>query len=274
MDQFDLLEVQGTLKNLFQQHSSKALILWCSAFFIVQLSYPYMLSSIQLLSCVWLFVTLWTTARQASLSITNSRSPPKPDVSQVGDAIQPSHPLLSPSPPALNLSQHQGLFKWVSSSHEVAKVLESQLQHLSFQWTPTPALGWTGWISLQSKGLSRVSNTIIQKHQFFSAQLSTGKTIALTRWTFFSKVMPLLFNMLSRLIIAFLPRSRHLLILWLQSPSTVILEPKKIKSLTVSIVSPSICHGVMGPDAMMLVFWMLSFKLAFSVFFHFHQEAV
>ena len=74
----------------------------------------------------------------------------------VGDAIQPSHHLSSPSPPALNLSQHQGLFKWVSSSHQVAKVLEFQLQHQSFQWTPRTPLGWTGWISLQSKGLSRV----------------------------------------------------------------------------------------------------------------------
>ena len=77
--------------------------------------------------------------------------------------------------------------------------------------------------------------------------------------------MSLLFNMLSRLNIAFLPRSKHLLILWLQSPSTMILEPKKRKSVTVSIVSPSICHVVMGPDAMILVFWMLSFKWAFSL---------
>ena len=123
----------------------------------------------------------------------------------------------------------------------------------------------TGWISLQSKGLSRVfSNTTLQKHQFFSAQLSssfkshihmtTGKTMALTRRTFVGKVMSLLFNMLSRLVIGFLPRSKHLLISWLQSPSAVILEPPKIKSDTVSTVSPSICHEVMGPDAMILVF--------------------
>ena len=110
----------------------------------------------------------------------------------VSDAIQPSHPLLSPSPPALNLSAHQGLFTWVSSSHQVAKVLEFQLQHQSFQWTPRT-------ISLQSKGLSRVfSNTTVQKHQFFGAQFSsqsnshpcmtTGKTIALTRRIFVGKV--------------------------------------------------------------------------------------
>ena len=122
---FDLLAVQGTLKNLLQHLSSKVSILWCSAFFMVQISHPYM---------------------------------------------------------------------------------------------------------------------------------TTGKVIALTRWTFVGKVTSLLFNMLSRLVIAFLPRSKHLLISWLQSPSAVILEPKKIKSLTVSIVSPSICHDVMGLDAVIFVF--------------------
>ena len=84
--------------------------------------------------------------------------------------------------------------------------------------------------------------------------MTTGKTIALTRWTFVSKVMPLFFNMLSRFVIAFLPKSKHLLISWLQSPSAVILEPKKIKSDTVSTVSPSICHEVMWPAAMIFVF--------------------
>ena len=92
--------------------------------------------------------------------------------------------------------------------------------------------------------------------------MTTGKTIALTIWTFVSKVMSLLFNTLLRFGIAFLPRSKRLLISWLQSPSAVILEPKKIKYV---IVSPSICHEVMGPDAMILVFWMLSFKTAFSL---------
>ena len=104
-------------------------------------------------------------------------------------------------------------------------------------WSP---LEWTGWISLQSKGLLRVfSNTTVQKHQFFGTQLSsqsnshiymtTGKTIALTRQTFVGKVMSLLFNILSRLVITFLPRSKRLLISWLQSPSAVILEPQKNK---------------------------------------------
>ena len=95
--------------------------------------------------------------------------------------------------------------------------------------------------------------------------MTTGKTIALTRRTFLGKVISLLFNMLSRLVIAFLPRSKHLLISWLQSPSVVILETKKINSVTVSICSPSICHEVMGLDVMIFIFWMLSFKPTFSL---------
>ena len=101
--------------------------------------------------------------------------------------------------------------------------------------------------------------SVLQRSAFFMVQLlhpymTTGKTIALTRWNFVDKVMSLLFNMLSRLVITFLPRSKCLLISWLQSPSAVILEPRKIKSATVCTVSPSICHEVMGPDAMILVF--------------------
>ena len=130
MDWFDLFAVQGTLKSLLQHHSSKASILWCSDFFIVQLPHPYM---------------------------------------------------------------------------------------------------------------------------------TTGKTIALTRRTFVNKVMSLLFNMLSRLVIAFLPRRKRLLISWLQSPSAVMLQPKKRKSVTVYIVSRSMCHEVMGPDAMILVFFNVEF---------------
>ena len=131
-----------------------------------------------------------------------------------------------------------------------ASVLPMNIQ----DWFP---VGWTGSISLLTKGFSRVfSNTTVQKHQFFGTQLclwvqlshpymTTGKTIALTQWTFVGKAISLLFKMLSRLIIAFLPRSKHLLISWLQSPFAVILEPKKIKSVTVSIVSPCICHKAM-----------------------------
>ena len=112
--------------------------------------------------------------------------------------------------------------------------------------------------------------SILQHSAFFIVQLSypymtTGKTIALTRWTLVSKVMSLLFNMLSRFVIDFLPRNKCLLISWLQSPAAVILEPKKIKAVTVSIVSPSIGHEVMGLDAM-IIFLMLSFKPAFSLF--------
>ena len=146
MDWFDLLAVQGNLKSLLQHHSSKASVLRCSAFFMVQSSHPYM---------------------------------------------------------------------------------------------------------------------------------TTGKVIALTIRTFAGKVVSLLFNMLTRLVIVFLLRSKHLPISWLQSPSAVILEPKKIKSVTVSIVSPSICHEVMGLDAVILVFWMLSFKpVFFTLLFHFHQETL
>ena len=114
--------------------------------------------------------------------------------------------------------------------------------------------------------------SILWHSAFFMVQIShphmaSGKTIALTMQTFVSKVMSLLFNMLSTFVIAFPPKSKDLLISWLQSSSAVILEPKKIKSVSVSIVSPSICHEVMGLDAMILVFWMLSFKPSFSLFF-------
>ena len=117
------------------------------------------------------------------------------------------------------------------------------------------------------------SSTTVQKHPFFGTQASlwsnshstTGKTIAFTIWTSVSKVMSLLFNMLSKLVIAFLPRSKHILISWLQLPPSVILEPKKVKSVTVSIFPPSVCHEVMGLDAMIFVFWKLSSKPVFSL---------
>ena len=180
-------------------------------------------------------------------------------VPRVSDAIQPSHPLSFPSL-SFNLSQHQGL-------------LNESILHIrwpkywSFTFSISPSNECSGPISFRMDWLDLLAvmrlKSLLQHHSskasilwclaFFMVQLShpymtTGKTIALTRWTFIKKLMPLLFNMLSRLVIAFLPRSKHLLISWLQSPSAVILEPKKIKSL---IVSPSICHKVMGPDAMM-----------------------
>ena len=150
----------------------------------------------------------------------------------LSDAMQPSHLLSSPSPPTFNLSQHQSLFKWVSSLHQVAKVLEFQLEHQSFQWTPRTYLVRMNWLdllavqgtlkSLQHHG----SKASVLCSAFFTVKLShpymtTGKTIALTRWSFVGKEMSLLFNMLSRLVITFLPKSKHLLILWLQSPSAV-----------------------------------------------------
>ena len=137
-------------------------------------------------------------------------------------------------------------------------------------------LGLAGWISLKSKG-SQESFPTPQFKTINCSSLSflyspalhpymiTGKTIALIRRTFVGKVMSLLFNMLSRLVIAFLPSSKCLSISWLQSPSAEILEPKNIKSLSVSIFSPSICQEVMGLDVMILVFWTLSFKPAFSL---------
>ena len=163
-----------------------------------------------------------------------------PHVHWVVDAIQPSQPLSSPFPPAFNLSQHQGLFKWVSSSHQVAKVLE-------FQLSISPSNEYSGLISLRIHWLDlpvvqRTLKSLLQHHSsktsilrcpaFLIAQLShpymtTGKTIALTRRTIVDKVMSLLFNMLSRLVIAFLPRSKRLLISRLQSPSAVIWSPRK-----------------------------------------------
>ena len=107
--------------------------------------------------------------------------------------------------------------------------------------------------------------------QLLQPYMTTEKIIALTVLTFADKMIHLLFNELSRFVITFLLRSKCLLILWLQSPSALILEPPKIKSVT---VSPPICHEVMGPDAMIIVFWMLSFKTSFFTLFPFHQEAL
>ena len=178
---------------------------------------------------------------------------------RVDDAIQPSHPLLPPSPPALNLSQYQGLFQWVGSSHQVVKVLEFQLQHQSFQWHPGLSSFRMDWLNLLA--VQGILKSLLQRHSskalillcsaFFIVQLShpymtIGETIALTRWTFVGKVMSLLFYMLSRLVITLLPRSKCLLISWLKSPSTVILEWKKIKSVTVPHFPPSFCYEVIG----------------------------
>ena len=188
------------------------------------------------------------------------------------------HPTISSS--VVCFSSHlqsfpaSSLFKWVSCLHQVAKVLEIQLQHQSFQWIFRTDF-WNSFspilnnnLAEQSKGqlsdglvgdLLAVQGTLkslLQHHsskasilrpsaffivQFSQPYMTTGKTIALTRWIFFGKVISLLFNMLCRLVITFLPRSKCLIISWLQLPSAVILELKRIKSVTVSTVSPSIC---------------------------------
>ena len=152
----------------------------------------------------------------------------------VADAIQPSHPLSSPSPPVFSLSQHQGLFKWVSSSHQVAKLSQLHLQHqsswysrlISFRMDCFDLLAIQGTLkSLLQNHTSKAS--VLWHSTFFMIQLSysfmtTGKTIALTRQDYVGKVMSLLLNML--------PRSKHLLISWLHSPFAVIMESKKIVS--------------------------------------------
>ena len=167
-------------------------------------------------------------------------------------SIRWCHPTISSSvasSPAFNLSQHQSLFQWVSSSHQVAKVL------LSFSFSSSPFNEYSGLISFRMGCLDPLavqgtlksllqhhsSKALILLHSAFIVQLShsyttTGKTRALTRWTFVGKVMPLLCYMLSRLVITFLPRNKRLLISWLKSPSAVILEPRKIKSATISTV--------------------------------------
>ena len=156
-------------------------------------------------------------------------------------------------------------------------------EYWSFSFSVSPSNEYSGQISstidrLDLLAVQGILKSLLQHHSskpsilglsaFFIVQLlhphmTTGKTITLMRWTFVGKVMSLLYNMLSRLVITFLPRNKCFLISWLQSPSTVILEPKKVKSVTVSTVSPSICHEVMGPEAMIFVFWMLSFKPPF-----------
>ena len=184
------------------------------------------------------------------------------------------HPLLLPPSifPSIKVFSDESVLR--SGGQNIGVSVSASVLPVNIQdWFP---LGWTGWISLQSKGLSRVfSNTTVQRINssvlsfLYSPTLTSirdyWKTIALTRWTFVGKVMSLLFNMLSRLVIAFLLRSKGLLIPYLQSPSAVILEPPKIKSDTSSIVSPSICYEVMGPDVMILAFWILSFKPTFSL---------
>ena len=216
-------------------------------------------SSVQSLSRVRLLATPWIAAHQASLSITNSRSSPK--LMSIESVMPSSHLilyrpllLLSPIPPSIRVFTNESTLRmrWP--------------KYWSFSFSISPSNEYPGLTSFRMAWLDLLAiqgtlKSLLQHHSskapilrcsaFFTVQLShpymtTGKTIALTRWTFVGKVMSLLLNMLSRLVITFLPRSKHLLISWLQSPSTVTLEPpQKIKSDTVSTVSPSISYEVM-----------------------------
>ena len=210
-------------------------------------------SSVQLLSCMGHFVTPWTAACQASLSKTNSQSLLKLISTE---SLIPSNHLILIRPlnlPPSIFPTHQGLF-----NESVLHIRWPKYWSFSFSISPSNEhsglnsfrMDWLDFLAVQGTFKSLLQHhsskaSILQHSVFFIVQLShpymtTGKTIALTRWIFVGKVMSLLFNMLSRLVIAFLPRSKHLLISWMQSPSAVILEPPKIKSLIVSIVSPYI----------------------------------
>ena len=225
------------------------------------------INSVQLLSHVRLFVTPRTAARQASLSITNSGSPPK---HMSIESVMPSNHLILCRPLLFLPSIFPNIR--VFSNESALHIRWPKYWSFSFSISPSnehPGLisfrmDWLDLLAVQGTLKSLLQHhsskaSVLQCSAFFTVQLShpymtTGKTIALTRWTFVDKVMSLPFNMLSRLARTFLQRGKCLLISWLQSPSAVILEPRKIKSATVSTVSPSISHEVMGPDAMILVF--------------------
>ena len=225
-------------------------------------------------SCSLVSNPLWTHGLQLAWLFVHYQI----HVNQVGGAIQPSQSSVTPFSSHLQSFLSSGSFSMTrflaSSSQSVGASASALLLLMNIQdWFP---LEFIGLISLQSKGQAKVfSNTTVQNHWLFSAlpslrsnyppYLTTGNSKLLTIRTFVGKVMSLLFNILSRLVIAFLPRSKHLLISWLQSTSAVILETKKIKPATVSIVSPSVCHKVMKRDAMILAFWILSFKSTFSL---------
>ena len=224
------------------------------------------ISSVQSLSRVRLFATPRIAAHQVPLSVTNSQSLLK---LKSFESVMPSNHLI--------LCHHLLLLPSIFPNIRVFSN-ESVLcirwpKYWSFSINTSPSSEHLGLISFRMDWLDRLEvqgtlKSLLQHHSskasmlwhtaFFIVQLShsymtTGKTIALTRRTFVDKVVSLLFNMLSRLVLTFLPRSKRLLISWLQSPSAVILEPRKIKSDTVSSVSPSICHEVMGLDVMILV---------------------
>ena len=218
-------------------------------------------SSVQSLSCVRLFAIPWTAARQSSLSITKSQSLPK--LMSI-ESVMPSNHLILCRP----LLFLPSIFPSIMVFSNESDLHIRWPKYWSFNFNISPSDEHPGLISFRMDWLDLLAvqgtlKSLLQHHSskasillhsaFFIIQLShpymtTGKTIALTRRTFVGKVMSMLFNMLSRLVITFLPRSKRLLISWLQSPSAVILEPKKIA------VSTSICHEAMGPDVIILVF--------------------
>ena len=219
-----------------------------------------------------------TATFQASMSIIKSRSLPK--LTSI-ELVMPSNHLILCHPLLLLAS----IFPSIRAFSNKSALRIRWPKYWSFSFNISPSNEHPGLISFRMDWLDLLAvqgtlKCLLQQHSskasilrrsaFLTVQLShpymtTGKTIALTRRTIVGKVMSLLFNMLSRLVITFLPRSKHLLISWLQSPYAEILEPPKINSDTVSTVSPSISHEVMGPDAMILVFWVLSFKPTFSL---------
>ena len=232
-------------------------------------------SWVQSLSRVQIFVTSWTT-RPPCASPTSEVSP-----TMSIESVMPSNHLILCRPLLLLPS----IFPSIRAFSNESALHIGWSKYWSFSFKISPSNEHPGLISFRMNWLDLLAvqgtlKSILQHHSskalilrcssFFIIQLShpymtTGKTIALTRWTFVSKVMSLLFNVLFRLVITFLPRSKHLLISWRQSPTAVTLEPPKIKSATVSSVSPSICHEVMDPDAMIFIFWMSSFKPTFSL---------
>ena len=224
------------------------------------------LHSVHSLNPVLLFLTPWTAAWLASLSITNSRNPPKP---MSIESMMPFNHVILCHPLFLLPS----IFPRIRVFSNESALHLTWPQYWSFSFSISPSNEHPGLISFRMDWLYLLAvqgtiNSLLQHHSskasilwwsaFFTVQIShpymtTGKTIALTTQTFAGKVMSLLLNMLSRLVITFLPRNKHLLISWLQSPSAVILEPPKIKPDTVSTVSPSISYEMMGPDAMILI---------------------
>ena len=239
------------------------------------------MESVQFSTVAQSYLTLaapWTAAHQASLSVTNSWSLLKllstKSVMPSNHLILCQSLLLPPSIfPIIRVFSNESvlLIKWPKYwSFTFSVSLSNEYSGLIFfriDWFCLLAVQETlkSLLQYHSSKASILWHSAFLMVQLSHSYMTTGKTITLTRWTFFSKVMSLLFIILSRLVLACLPRSKRLLISRLQPPSAVIWEPPKIKCVTVSTVSPSICHKVMGPEATILVFWMLSFKPNFSL---------